>query len=261
MHLYIAKMEVHSPIIFTGNIVGGTKTGFIFSTPAYLHNYPLMYALMERPAEAAFVESGKTLTVKALKYKSLSEWVRMAARGDDGEWVYAYPPLPVRVKRVLIHTTMLADQYYYDVRGRLKTYAPRNQNYVAIAPGSEYCGLVISPRRLPRKAYISIGVKRLGILKLSLYEASVTGRSEGLALSTIPINEGDMDAMGVRGLSYKLLWEFPPGGPRRRVSTAMGHGLSVIEPDEDGSRLRGACRRIIAPLPPSLGVRVLSGQR
>ena len=262
-HIYIALYEVHSPVVFTGQIVGATKTGYVFATPVYLHNYPLMYAFMERPSEAFYVESAKHLKGKTVEYSSVKAWIAAMKRGEPGGWIYAYPPAPLRVSTTYIHTTMLADQHYLDVRGKPKTYAPRNQNYVALAPGTTYCGLVLSPEPLkgPRGRlggvlrYLSIGVKRLGILKAELFEADVVERLEArMAVSTVPVNEGDARELGFTWLTYRLLWEHKPGGPHRRISLAVGPGMSVVAPRDASARRRLAqrrlpCTRMIAPIP------------
>jgi len=252
MKYYAAIATVHSPIIFTSYIVGSSKTGYLFATSPYIHNYPLLYALNERPAEAAYVITSKHLSRdKQLEYRLAREVVEALARGKRPPAPYPYPLQPLRVDYVTIHTTMLADQYYFDIRSKPKTIAPRNQNYVALKPGSRLYTLIVSPTPLPPRLYASIGVKRLGILRLDLYEMEPVERLDGEAISTVLVNEGDTARFGYDG-DYTLVFETrtrPSWNPRgSRIAWLRSPGLWRLV--FTGRRPREVASEWLAPLPP-----------
>jgi len=252
MKYYAVIATVHSPLIFTSYTVGSSKTGYLFATSPYIHNYPLLYAISERPAEAAYVVTSKHLSKdRRLEYRLARQVVEALARGENPPAAYPYPLQPITVDYVTIHTTMLTDQYYFDVRAKPKTIAPRNQNYVAIKPGSRFYGLIVSPTPLPPRLYVSIGVKRLGILRLDLYEMEPVEKLEGEAVSTVLVNEGDTRLFGYEG-SYTLVFETrtrPSWNPRAsRIAVLTAPGLSKLV--FTGRKPREVPREWLAPLPP-----------
>ncbi|MEB3844794.1 MAG: hypothetical protein LRS48_03830 [Desulfurococcales archaeon] len=266
LQAYIALATVQAPVVFTSTVSGSSEIGFLYTTSPYIHNYPVMYSLMDRPSEAAFVVSSKQFKAKTysgLEYKSIRRVVEALARGEEPEAPYAYPLLPVKVGYVTFHTTMLADSHYIDIRGKPKTYAPRNQNYVAIAPGSRFLTLILSPQPLPSHMYGSIGLKRLGILRFDLCRARVSSGGEW-EYSNLLVNEGDMRLLGFENGEYILVYEtrtrpsWNPGG--NRISWYAGPGQYVLEPERDKRCARvlrkarrygeGGRERWVAPLPP-----------
>jgi len=253
MKYYAAIATVHSPLIFTSYIVGSSKTGYLFATSPYIHNYPLLYALNERPAEAAYIVTSKHLSKdRPLEYRLARQVVEALARGERPPAPYPYPLQPLRVDYVTIHTTMLTDQYYFDIRAKPKTIAPRNQNYVAIKPGSRFYSLILSPTPLPSRVYVSIGVKRLGILRVDLYEMEPVERLEGEAVSTVLVNEGDARLFGYEGV-YTLVFETrtrPSWNPRAsRIAMLAAPRLWRLM--FTGRKPREVPREWLVPLPPT----------
>lgn len=261
MKVYLAAAKVHSPLIFTSYVSGSTSTGYLLATSPYIHNYALMYAIMDRPAEASFVVSSRHLA-GALEYKTIKEVVSSLAEGRAPRYPYTYPMAPVKVNYVTIHTTMLTDQYYFDVRGRPKSVAPRNQNYIAVAPGSTFYTVILSPNPLPWRIYASMGVKRLGIIRIDLCELKVEGRLEEEAMATVLVNEGDTRRFGYNGM-YSLVSEARTkpswNTAASRIAWLTARGLYRARPRDQcrglagaiagGRRGRGA-REWLLPLPP-----------
>ncbi len=251
MRYYAANATVHGPLIYTSYIVGSSKTGYLYATSPYIHNYPLIYGISERPSEASYIVTSKHVQGRPLEYRLVREVVESLARGDTPPAPYVFPLQPVHVDYVTIHTTMLADQYYFDVRAKPKTVAPRNQNYIAIKPGSRFRTFIVSPRPLPSMLYLSVGVKRLGIIQLRLCEYRPVERMEREAFSTILVNEGDTRLFGYDG-DYTLVYESrtkPSWNPKgSRIAWLRSRHLWRLEPARHPCR--GMRKEWVIPLPP-----------
>ena len=110
-----------------------------------------------------------------------------------------------------------------EYRGRSKVNAPRMVTMVAMVPPSTFRTAIVSERQLPKEKYVRIGVKRGGVLKLTLEEAELK-KSEGTL--SLPISRSMLEKIGCKVKSFvSLLHEFSG----EEVGLAEVEGCEVVE--------------------------------
>ncbi|RLE83184.1 MAG: hypothetical protein DRJ67_12625 [Thermoprotei archaeon] len=256
---YVADMELLGVLIFSGEQRPAVAEpgGAVITASHFIHNYPLIYGLNNRPVESYavipslhFLSYNKLreskhvskLAAEPLKYTFVEEQIRKLLRGERA--VYAFPAYP---ERVYVRKFFMAAKGfgYAEFRGRLKTVYPRLEHYVALIPPSRFRTVVFSTLELPPTIYIRIGMKRMGLFRVRLHRARIVGRVEGLAWTSVPVNLHDVSLFGYAIYDAVKLLETRSKPPEKPMSSIIGYvktdKLAVIA--HEGERLR-------VPVPP-----------
>lgn len=277
--IYIARLELHGVLLFASEQRPSLSEegGAVISASQFIHNYPLIYGLLHRSAEAYAVipslhfmtydelSSSKfrsALAREPLRYTSVEEQLRALVEGcrRDGGCVYSFPAYPLRVTMRKFFMAAKGSGYA-DFRGRLKTVYPRLVHYVAIVPPSEFSTVVLTYGiELPKTMYVRIGMKRMGLFKVTLSEAEVTSRVSELGWTTIPVNLYDLKLFGYDVVDFLKVLETRSKPPKKPDASVIGYAmcrnLFTIRPRREvgaaprtgGSEARGEIHRIPLPL-------------
>jgi CRISPR-associated protein Csc1 len=210
LKVYVADMELHGVLLFATEQRPSLSEegGPAIVTGQFIHNYPLIYGLLGRNVEAyAVISSLHFLSYECLKeskfapkiateslhYGAVEEQLKSLAA--SGRAVYAFPAFPLKVTTKKFFMQALGSGYA-EARGALKTVYPRLEHYVAIVPPSKFRTLILANNvELPRALYIRIGMKRMGLFKLELKEASIERKLDKSSWSTVPVNLYDVSVV------------------------------------------------------------------
>ena len=192
MRVYLAKLELHGPLFFSGETKHAlTSASHLLVAPkAILSPIALTYALNNLPAEAYAwkVEEGP-------KYELLKKF---------GRFSYGALPIRVRYRRFFFSIKGMS---WGEYRGRSKVNWPRMVTMVAITPPSSFRTAFVTNESLPPSFYLRIGTKRSGVMKVWAKEAEIR-ESEGTL--TLPMSKELLEHFGceVRGFASLLTTPF-----------------------------------------------------
>lgn len=265
--VYIADLHLHGVLLFATEQRPSLaeEGGAIITTGHYIHNYPLIYGIAGVNVESyavipslhfTFYESEKIQDLKPriartpLRYGFVEEQIEGLLEGRDSIYVFPAYPIKVSIKKFFMQAKGTS---YAEFRGRLKTVYPRLVHYVAIVPPSEFKSIVLTSNvEMPRELYMRIGMKRMGLFKVYLREAEISGRIEDLAWSSVPVNIYDVSLFGYSPIEIIKVMETRSKPPSKPSTSVIGYirarGLFLVEPTK--KKLRREEYRV--PLPPKL---------
>ncbi|MEM0373308.1 MAG: type I-D CRISPR-associated protein Csc1 [Sulfolobaceae archaeon] len=224
MKLYKANFYLQGILIFSSEvrpmISAGKSMGSYISPSPHIHNYPVMYGLLGKPAEAYFVfpslhyldyteRKSRIKLSKGLQYTSIKKLLDDFKNHKDCSF-YSFPLLP---KRFSVSSFLLSAEswsYVLPTRSPLKNVFPRLTSYSAIMPGSEFVTYILTQGDVRLPQWIRIGKKRWGIFKVEYNEVKVekveVRKNE---TSSIPINYNDTEFFGFKIKSFSKVLETP----------------------------------------------------
>ncbi len=217
MRVFEAKFTLEGLLIFSTEVrpaisYGEAKGSYINPLP-YIHNYPVMYGLMGKPAEAYFVipslhemsYEGKV----GLKYTSVNEEIQKFKKGENNSF-YVFPLMPRKIKTLSFLLSSESWTYALPVRGRLKNVYPRLTSYTAFAPESEFYTYLVAVGNPSLPEWIRIGKKRWGIMRVELNEIrDFKVRKVSNEVTSIPVNYRDVVNFGYQVISFSKIIETP----------------------------------------------------
>lgn len=217
MRVLEAQFTLEGVLIFSTEVrpavsQGQAKGSYINPLP-YIHNYPVMYGLMGKSAEAYFVIPSlheKTYAGKVgLRYTSISDMISKFKRGQEDS-LYAFPLMPKRIKTMSFLMSSESWSYALPVRGRIKNVYPRLTSYTAFAPESVFFTYLIVVGNPPLPKWIRIGKKRWGIMRVDVKEIQ-DFKVEKVKdeVTNIPVNIKDAEEFGYKIKSSSKLIETP----------------------------------------------------
>jgi hypothetical protein len=263
LRAYVADMELHGVLLFATEQRPSLSEegGPLIVTGHFIHNYPLIYGLLGRNVEAyAVIPSLHFLSYEHLResrfapaaareplhYGTVEEVLKNLKAG--GKAVYAFPAFPVRVTTKKLYMQALGSGYA-EARGALKTVYPRLEHYVAIVPPSRFKTVVLAHGvELPGTLYSRIGMKRMGLFKLELREASIARRLETRRWSTVPVNLYDVSLVFGYAVEDSIrLLETRSKPPGKTLSSIIGYVRA-----KNMFEIRSGGEAYIVPLPLNL---------
>jgi len=223
MKLYKATFYLHGVLIFSTEvrpmISAGEPLGSYISPSPYIHNYPVMYGMLGRPAEAYFVlpslhylnyseRRGRAKTNKGLQYTSIRTLLEEFKKGKDS--FYSFPLLPVKFSVYSFLLSAESWSYVLPVRVPTKNVFPRVTSYSAFMPGSIFTTYIVTQGNVRLPEWIRIGKKRWGIFKVKYEEVKVekVERKKNM-LTSIPINYKDAEIFGFKINTFSKVLETP----------------------------------------------------
>lgn len=234
----MADMELQGVLIFATEQRPSLaeEGGAIISTGHYIHNYPLIYGLTGRSAEAYTVISSlhflsyqdlkkspfkPKLAKKPLHYGFVEEQLRNLLEGRKS--IYAFPAFPQKITPRKFFMQAKGSGYA-EFRGALKTVYPRLEHYVALVPPSTFKTVILANDiELPRVLYLRIGMKRMGLFKVFLREAEITGLVKGLVWTDVPVNLHDVGLFGYNPLDTIKVLETRSKPVGRPLASMIGY--------------------------------------
>ena len=219
MRLYKVNFELQGVLIFSTEvrpmISGGQAMGSYIAPLPYIHNYPVIYGILGKTAEAYFVipsmhqadyeeRKGKT---PSLKYTTIEGVLRNA---KEGKGFYVFPLLPRKI--ITSSFLMSAESWSYGLLTRMptKNVFPRLTSYTAFTPQSEFYTYLVSDDYFEIPKWIRIGKKRWGIMKVEAEELEVKDiKEEENCTTSIPINVKDTEYFGYKVLNSAKVLETP----------------------------------------------------
>lgn len=263
--VYIADLQLHGVLLFATEQRPSLaeEGGAIITTGHYIHNYPLIYGIAGVNVESyavipslhfTFYESEKMQALKPriartpLRYGFVEKQIERLLEGRDSIYVFPAYPTKVSIKKFFMQAKGTS---YAEFRGRLKTIYPRLVHYVAIVPPSEFRSIVLTSNvEMPRELYMRIGMKRMGLFKVYLREAEISGRIEDLAWSSVPVNIYDVSLFGYSPIESIKVMETRSKPPSKPSTSVIGYirarGLFLVEPTK--KKLRREEYRVPLPL-------------
>ncbi len=241
-NLYIANIEVHGVLLFS-KIQESLKEAILSPGPLirssiYIHNYPLIYGLMNYSSEEIYGITGKP------SYRVVDEALNTG--------IYVYPGEPIHVNYVRIFLSPTPETLIIPEKPKPKIVHPQQVHYYAIGPGSIFKTVIITPPGYYVPRYIRIGKKRWGLLRIRLVKPEeiidITEKYTGF--STIPVNIGDMRRLGVEIIDTNTVLvtrNNPYIGDRSIIGYVRAKPMIRIT-YKTGNRLR----REYIPVPPSI---------
>lgn len=244
LSVYIAKLELQGVLLFATEQRPSLaeEGGAVISTGQFIHNYPLIYGFLGKSVEAyavipslhfmTYEEISRsrfrpTLARKPLQYTSVEEQVESFASGRrrDGGSLYVFPAYPLRVA---VRKLFMAAKGsgYAEIRGRLKTVYPRLVHYVALVPPSTFSTVVLAYGvELPRTLYVRVGMKRMGLFRVTLSEAEVEGRIREPRWTTLPVNLHDLRLFGYSAIDFLKVLETRSKSPKKPDASVVGYAM------------------------------------
>ncbi len=218
--LYKVNFILEGILIFSTEvrpmISSGEAMGSYISPSPYIHNYPVIYGMLEKSSEAYFVipslhynyyEDKKTRGGITLNYTSVNQVIQNAKKGKG---FYVFPLIP---KKIITESFLLSAEswtYYLPTRAPTKNVFPRLTSYTAFMPGSEFITYMLADDEFDIPEWIRIGKKRWGIMKVKKEEVKIDNVTTVKNCTTsIPINVKDAEAFGYKVLNYSKLYETP----------------------------------------------------
>ncbi|PVU77218.1 type I-D CRISPR-associated protein Csc1 [Sulfolobus islandicus] len=203
--IFEATFTLEGILIFSSElrpmISAGESMGSYITPSPYIHNYPVMYGMLNKPAEAYFVLSSlheaEYKGKKGLSYTSISNLLDDFLNGKEKSF-YVFPLIPKKLN--IMSFLMSSESWTYGlVRLRTKNVFPRLTSYSAFSVGSEFFSYVFTIGNIDLPKWIRIGKKRWGIMKVK-YNKIEPKRVEILEQITasIPINLHDAEYFGYR---------------------------------------------------------------
>lgn len=217
MKLHKATFELQGILIFSTEvrpmISRGEAMGSYIAPLPYIHNYPVIYGILGKTAEAYFVipsmhqadyeeRKGKK---PSLKYTTIEKVLRDA---KEGKGFYVFPLLPRKI--VTSSFLMSSESWSYGLLTRLptKNVFPRLTSYTAFTPQSEFYTYIVSDDSFQIPDWIRIGKKRWGIMRVKAEELEVKEiKEEENCTTSIPINVRDAEYFGYKVLNYAKILE------------------------------------------------------
>ncbi|WCM36550.1 type I-D CRISPR-associated protein Cas5/Csc1 [Sulfolobus islandicus] len=224
MKLYKANFYLQGVLIFSSEvrpmISASSAMGSYISPSPHIHNYPIMYGMLGKPAEAYFVfpslhylsfteRKGRTTkTNKGLQYTSIKKLLDDFKKGKDS--FYVFPLLPVKFTVSSFLLSAESWSYVLPTRSSTKNVFPRITSYSAFMPGSIFTTYVLTQGNVKLPQWIRIGKKRWGIFKVEYEEVKVKKvEKRSNELTTIPINYSDAEYFGFKIKSFSKVLETP----------------------------------------------------
>lgn len=217
MKVFRAEFTLEGFLIFSSEVrprvTDGRAMGSYITPLPYIHNYPVMYGLMGKPAEAYFVvPSLHEMTYKGkqgLEYTSVKEMIEKFKRGE-GDSFYAFPLVPIKVKTTSFLMSSESWTYVLPTRGRTKNVYPRLTTYTALAPESKLTSYIVTIGEPKLPGWIRIGKKRWGIMRVELEEIKDL-KVEWVKdeVTDIPVNLRDVEDFGLKASSFSKILETP----------------------------------------------------
>ncbi|BFI75774.1 type I-D CRISPR-associated protein Csc1 [Sulfurisphaera ohwakuensis] len=218
--LFKATFTLEGILIFSTEvrpmISAGQAMGSYISPSPYIHNYPIIYGILGKSAEAYFVipslhynyyEDKKTRGGITLNYTSVNQVIQDAKAGKG---FYVFPLIP---QKIITESFLLSSEswtYYLPTRAPTKNVFPRVTSYTAFMPGTEFYTYIVTDGKFEIPQWIRIGKKRWGIMKIKPNEVKVDKVTEAKNCTTsIPINIKDAEIFGYKIVSYSKLYETP----------------------------------------------------
>lgn len=223
MRIYKANFHLQGVLVFSTEvrpmISSGKSMGSYISPSPHIHNYPVIYGMLGKPAEAYFVfpslhyldytERRKTaVSKKGLQYTSVKKLLKDFKEGKDSFYVFPLVPVKFSVSSFLLS----AESWSYVVPTRLplKNVFPRLTSYSVFMPGSEFTTYVVTQGNVKLPEWIRIGKKRWGLFKIEYNEIKVEKVEKRVnELSSIPINSADAEFFGFHLNSFAKVLETP----------------------------------------------------
>ena len=219
MRLYKATFQLQGILIFSTEvrpmISRGKAMGSYIAPLPYIHNYPIIYGILGKSAEAYFVipsmhqadyEERKEEKPR-LQYKSVDEVLRNA---KEGRGFYIFPLLPKKI--ITSSFLMSSESWSYGLLTRLptKNVFPRLTSYTAFTPGSEFYTYMVTDDNFEIPEWIRIGKKRWGIMRVEAEELEVKEiKEEENCATSIPINVRDAEYFGYKVSNQSKVLETP----------------------------------------------------
>ncbi|MEM1708612.1 MAG: hypothetical protein QW391_03140 [Nitrososphaerota archaeon] len=178
LNYYIVTLELHGMSLFSSQS-HPYPTGFVQTQLPVIHNYPLLLAAKGQACEESYV----------VGYNMLKKADNPANTFDD-VGMYAYPAIVERAdyKKILMS---MSETEYVVYKPRTRTCVPLMVHHNMLAPGSLAKTVIISRDEISRELYLRLGVKRFGIWKATLKEASVEIKN-GVVDIEFPFNVSDV---------------------------------------------------------------------
>lgn len=213
--LYEVNLRVEGFLIFSSEVMprlGGV--GSLIATSPYVHNYPVIYSLLNMSSETYYqlpslhlqTYSGRKSRGKFdLRYTTIMRNLQMLKQGKKG--VYAFPLRPIKLN---VMTFFLSSESWgYGLLTRLptKNVFPRATTYVGFGPESEFTTYVVTvDTEIPE--WIRIGKKRWGLLKVRKKEVEIKGVKKATNISaSTPINLYDTKLFDYNVKSFSKVLE------------------------------------------------------
>ncbi|BFH74686.1 hypothetical protein SJAV_26300 [Sulfurisphaera javensis] len=214
--IYKVKLTIEGVLIFSSEVrpmvAGGTAMGSYITPLPYIHNYPLIYGILGKSAEAYFIfpslHQADYLDRKGklpLKYTSVSEVLEKAKQGKG---FYIYPAFPTKI--VTSSFLLSAESWSYGLLTRMptKNVFPRITSYTAFMPESEFITYMVSEKGFEIPEWIRIGKKRWGIMKVKAEPVKVTGwEKKEECVTSIPVNVKDAQQFGYTVENFSKILE------------------------------------------------------
>jgi CRISPR-associated protein Csc1 len=223
MKLYKANFYLQGILIFSTEvrpmISAGSSMGSYVSPSPHVHNYPIMYGMLGKPAEAYFVfpslhyldypeRRGRVKSGKGLQYTSVSKLLEDFKNGRDS--FYSFPLFPVKFSVSSFLLSAESWSYVLPVRTPTKNVFPRLTSYSAFMPGSQFFTYVVTQGNVKLPQWIRIGKKRWGIFRVEYEEVKINKvekrRNEP---TSVPINYRDAEFFGFKINSFSKVLETP----------------------------------------------------
>jgi len=238
LNIYAADLELQGVLIFATEQRPSLaeEGGPVISTGHFIHNYPLIYGFAERNAEAyAVIPSLHFLSYEELKKSAFVSKIAKAPLRyifvedqlkkllEDREAVYVFPAFPLRIttKKFFMQAK---GSGYAEFRGALKTVYPRLEHYIAIVPPSHFRTIVLANNvELPQVIYIRIGMKRMGLFKVSLERAEVLEQIDEVDWTNVPVNLHDAGLFGYEIMDVIKVLETRSKAPSKPLASMIGY--------------------------------------
>lgn len=260
--IYAAHMDLHGLLIFSTEQRPSLaeEGGPLIVTGNVIHNYSLIYGFSDRSVESYAVipslhylsykdlseKQRRTISIarSPLRYNFIEEQLRKLLSGE-GESVYVFPAIHEKIypRKVFMQAK---GSGYAEFRGALKSNYPRLEHYVALMPPSTFKTVVLTvEKELPKTVFIRIGMKRMGLFKVSLREIVSVKRIRGQRWSSLPVNLYDVELFGYSPVGFIKLLEIRSKPPDKPSSSIIGfiraEGMFEIESDTG--------EKLVVPLP------------
>ena len=219
MRFYKVTFQLQGILIFSTEvrpmIARGKSMGSYIAPLPYIHNYPVIYGILGKSAEAYFVVPSmhqadyeeRKANVPRLKYKTIDEVLRNA---KEGKGFYIFPLFPQKIITSAFFMSSEVWSYSKTTRLPTKNVFPRLTSYTAFAPESEFFTYMIVEDNFEIPEWIRIGKKRWGIMKVDAKEVEIKRlkEEEGCATS-IPVNVKDTEYFGYKVVNQAKVLESP----------------------------------------------------
>ena len=219
MKLYKVNFQLQGVLIFSTEvrpmISRGEAMGSYIAPLPYVHNYPIIYGLLGKSAEAYFVIPSmhqadyeeRKAKVPRLKYTTVEEVLRNA---KEGKGFYVFPLLP---KKILTSSFLMSSEswsYGLPTRRPTKNVFPRLTSYTAFTPGSEFYTYMVTDDNFEIPEWIRIGKKRWGIMRVKAEELEIKEiKEEENCATSIPVNVRDTEYFDYKVLTQAKVLETP----------------------------------------------------